>query len=441
MSPVRPRLTARRVIVAVGLAALVLAAAAAVVVLRQPGDVNNADVPFEPDTAAPPAPPPAPAPRATEDPVDRFTWPVYGYTKDRRRHLPAGAALRPPYRTTWAVNVGVLIEFSPVIGGRWLYLLDDDGFLWSIAKDTGRVRWKRRMGVLAAAAPAYGGGRVYVTLLARSPGQAGRVAALRARDGRVLWSRPLPSRSESSPLLDSGRLYFGTEDGTVYALRASDGATRWRFRAQGAVKGGLALTDRRLYFGDYAGRVYAVRQADGRPVWQVGTNGARLGLTSGRFYATAAVAYGRVYLGNTDGFVYSFAARDGRLAWRHQTGGYVYASPAVAQVRGGRPTVYIGSYDGTFYALDARSGSVRWRHREGGSISGAATVVGDVVYFSNTRLRTTTGLGARTGKMLMRRRDGAYNPVVSDTRMIFFTGKKKLYGLRPRSAPGRSTSR
>jgi outer membrane protein assembly factor BamB len=435
MSPVR--LTRRRVLVAAGLAVLAVAAAAAVVVIRQPGDVNNPGVPFRADPVQPPEPPPA----ATEDLVDRFVWPVYGYTKDRRRHLPAGRGLRPPYRTAWTVDAGVLIEFSPVIGGRSLYLLDDDGFLWSIVKDTGRVRWKRRMGVLAAAAPAYGDGRVYVTLLSRAPGKAGRVAALRARDGRVLWSRALPSRSESSPLLDSGRLYFGTEDGGVYALRASDGAVRWRFRARGAVKGGLALAGRTLYFGDYAGRVYALRQSDGRPVWQVGTSGANFGLTSGRFYATAAVAYGRVYLGNTDGNVYSFAASDGRLAWRHGTGGFVYAGAAVAQVPRGHPTVYVGSYDGTFYALDARTGDVRWRFREGGKISGAATVVGGVVYYSNTGRRTTTGLDARTGKMLMRRHDGAYNPVVSDTRMIFFTGKKKLYGLRPRTAPGRSISR
>ena len=32
------------------------------------------------------------------------------------------------------------------------------------------------------------------------------------------WSQALPSRAESSPLLDHGRLYFGTENGTVYAL-------------------------------------------------------------------------------------------------------------------------------------------------------------------------------------------------------------------------------
>ena len=46
----------------------------------------------------------------------------------------------------------------------------------------------------------------------------------------------LPSRSESSPLLARGRLYFGSEDGTVYALEAGSGHTVWTYHAAGAVK-------------------------------------------------------------------------------------------------------------------------------------------------------------------------------------------------------------
>ena len=99
-----------------------------------------------------------------------------------------------------------------------------------------------------------------------------------------------------------------------------------------------------------------------------------------------------MYIGNTDSNVYSFSAAIGKLAWRTGTGGYVYASSAVAQVEGGKPTVYVGSYDGNFYALDARSGKVRWKYKAPGRISGAATVVGDIVYFGDLQSRTTTGL-------------------------------------------------
>ena len=198
-----------------------------------------------------------------------------------------------------------------------------------------------------------------MTLLQRFRGsKGGRVAAVDAIDGRTRWSRKLPSRSESSPIVDSGRVYFGSEDGTVYSLRTSDGQVRWRMKADGAVKGALALADGKLFFGDYGGKVHAIRQSDGGKVWEKGSGGGVLGIGGGNFYSSAAVAYGRVYIGSTSGAVYSFSAKNGALAWRHSTGGYVYASPAVGPGPGGRPTVFIGSYDGRFYALDARVGQV-----------------------------------------------------------------------------------
>ena len=97
-------------------------------------------------------------------------------------------------------------------------------------------------GSLAAASPAYAHNTVYAVLLQRYKGsKGGRIIALDAADGRVRWSRKLPSRAESSPLIDHGRVYFGSEDGTVYSLSARDGSISWRFKASGAVKAALAI--------------------------------------------------------------------------------------------------------------------------------------------------------------------------------------------------------
>ena len=131
---------------------------------------------------------------------------------------------------------------------------------------------------------------------------------------------------------------------------------RWTFKASGAVKAGLALADGKLYFGDYKGRVYAIRQADGGRSGRRARAARASGSRSGQFYSTPAVAYGRVYIGNTDGTCTRSPRATASSPGRKGTGGYVYASPAVAQVPGGKPTVYFGSYDGTFYALDARTG-------------------------------------------------------------------------------------
>ena len=151
------------------------------------------------------------------------------------------------------------------------------------------------------------------------------------------------------------------------------------------------------------------------------------------FRSTPAVAFGRVFLGNTDGRMYSFSSDNGKLAWTKGTGSYVYASPAVMQPEGGKPTVFFGSYDGTFYAVDARNGKVIWSRKEGGKISGGATVVGDIVYYSNWGKKTTTGLGVRTGRKVFSMGRGAFNPVISDGRTIFLTGYSSLYALRPSS--------
>ncbi|MBA2517549.1 MAG: PQQ-binding-like beta-propeller repeat protein [Solirubrobacterales bacterium] len=412
---------------------LVLAGSAAAFLLTRDDDVVDQDVVFRPEPTATATPEPTPAPRDRRGSEPPFTWAHYGYSKDRRRYLPAPSSLRPPFRRVWSLTGSVLLEFGPVIGGRSLYLLKNNGAVYAVSKRTGEVRWKRKLGYLAASSPAFGEGKVFVTLLKRDKRErAGRVAALSARTGRLLWSKPLASRSESSPLVDNGRVYFGSENGTVYALRASDGAVRWRYRAGGAVKSGLALADGKLYFGDYDGKLHAIRQADGRRVWRVGTSGARFGFSAGNFYSTPAVAYGRVYLGNTDGRIYSFASDNGKLAWAKRTGGYVYASPAVAQVPGGKPTVYAGSYDGRFYALDARTGRVRWSHNAKGKISGSATVVGEIVYFSNLGRKSTVGLGARTGRKVFNIRRGAFNPVVSDGNRIYLTGYSSLYAFKPR---------
>lgn len=436
--PAHPRL--RRLVLAV-VALLTLSGVGAVILnSREPGDVSNPDVEFDvrdrPVTQV--------VDRPANDAAASFSWPTYGYDAGRTRYLPLKRNFRPPFAERWKRGGDVLLEFPPALGGRSLFLLKDDGLLLAISRKTGRVRWRRELGHLAASAPAYANGVVYVTVLERGKGvKAGRVAALDAATGRTRWSIRLASRTESSPLVVRGTVYFGSESGRVYALSARNGAVRWVHKAPGAVKGGLALDDGRLFLGAYGGTVQALDRRSGRLIWSKGTSGGRFGLRSGNFYATPSAAFGRVYIGNTDGFIYSFAQSDGRLAWRKKTGGYVYSSAAVAQVPGTPPTVYVGSYDRHLYALDARSGSVRWKHYTEGRVSGGVVLLGDLVWYS-TLARTTTALRAKDGRRIWFTRRGGFNPVVSTGRGIFLVGYTTLFGLDgrpPRTGPQAAADR
>jgi outer membrane protein assembly factor BamB len=249
-----------------------------------------------------------------------------------------------------------------------------------------------------------------------------------ARTGRIRWSKRLASASESSPLATAGRIYVGSQDGTVYCLLAKSGRIVWRYRAGGAVKAAPAFSQDRIFVAAYGGSVTALRAKDGKVVWRAGTSGRSFG-RAGNFYGTPAVRFGRVYAGNTDGRVYSFAASSGKLAWSHSTGNYVYAAPAVADVPGMKPAVFIGSYSGKFMALDARSGKVIWSRGGYGKISGAASVIGDVVYFSSLSQRRTWALGARSGRVLWSLGRGAFNPAISDGIRVYITGYGSEYGF------------
>jgi outer membrane protein assembly factor BamB len=425
-----PRGRGRRWLLLLTAALVVLVAGAAVAykLTRPPGDVSNPDVPFVDSTPTPTA---TPTPKGKKRKGrDDFQWPNYGYTPDHRRAYTPPQPIEPPFRRVWYRPAPALLEFPPVIAGGMLIQLADNARVIALNKNTGHLRWRRQIGSLSASTPAVAGDMVYASVLVgkRGSGQ-GRIVAMKLKTGKVVWSRTFSSRSESSPLVDHGKVYVGTEGGTLYALSARNGHIQWTYKASGAIKGSPTLSDGVLYFGDYGGHVHAVRTSNGHRVWSTSQGGSFL--RGGTFYATSAVAFGRVYIGSTDGREYSFSARDGRLAWAKQTGNYVYSSAAVQNVDGLGPTVFFGSYDGTFYALDARSGDVRWRFRSGGKISGSPTIIGGIVYFSDLGRRMTFGLSTRSGRVMVKKTFGGFDPAISDGKHLFLIGGRSVGAYLP----------
>jgi outer membrane protein assembly factor BamB len=97
--------------------------------------------------------------------------------------------------------------------------------LYALAASTGRRLWKTHVGssrFLTSSSPAVANGIVYYT----SPG--GRFYALRASNGKVLWSKAI-APSASSPAVAGGVVYFGAGL-TMYGLDARTGKTLWHAR-------------------------------------------------------------------------------------------------------------------------------------------------------------------------------------------------------------------
>ena len=266
---------------------------------------------------------------------------------------------------------------------------------------------------------------------------------------RVKWAFATGGRIVSSPVIDQGTIYVGSDDGNLYAIAAADGRQRWQYKTAGPVPSTPAVAAGVVYVASYDGKIHAIDARSGLPRWKFATAGERrfeaknlhgflpktqtIADPFDVYLSSPLVVDGRVFVGSGDGNVYALDATTGALAWKFATGDVVHASPAVA---GG--TVYVGSWDSYLYALDAATGAQKWRfhggedpdiHNQVGFQSSPAIV--DGVVYTGCRDSNLYAIDAATGKERWRF-DNAGSwvvgaPAVARGKVIFATSDSAQY--------------
>ena len=205
------------------LALLVVAAAGALVALWVWNERRTDDVRGSPRTEFVTTQEPGATTRP-EKALRKEPWPTYGFDNARTRFAPAFRH-RPPFHELWMVRGRTLLEFPPVVAYGRVYLATDAGRLLAIEAKTGEVVWEKNLGLCLAASPAVGNGVVYQTYMDPYPCRRhvqdapGFLVAFDADTGKELW-RFRSGVTESSPLLVDGVVYFGSWDRKIYAIDA-----------------------------------------------------------------------------------------------------------------------------------------------------------------------------------------------------------------------------
>ncbi len=224
----------------------------------------------------------------------------------------------------------------------------------------------------------------------------------------------------SGMALDDNVVYVGDRDGRILALDATNGGLVWRYpdpddsdNRLGGVYGQPVVAEdgNTVYVASYenrgdwcgasgrggdkpCGRLYALRvtTTDGRRSAHVQWVFPRIDQVAvGTIVGGAVVSDGVVIVGSSDGVVYAIEEEDGTLRWSFATGAEVWSSPTVAN-----GLVYFGSFDRTVYAVDLESGAEAWRFTTGGGVSGQPLVDGGRVYVGSFDQRLYA-LDAQTG--------------------------------------------
>jgi outer membrane protein assembly factor BamB/orotate phosphoribosyltransferase len=178
---------------------------------------------------------------------------------------------------------------------------------------------------------------------------------------------------KSAPVLDEGRVYFGSDNGFFWALNQEDGSIAWKYRVgfhpkRKAIFSTPAIHDGCVYFGSYDGNVYALDANTGKRKWifmEADWVGSSPALAIKEELLFIGLEFG---LWGKRGGIAALSLRTGEKKWEYRMPGLTHGSPAYSAAHN---LVAIGSNDKTAYVFEARTGKLRWKYSTEGEIKGA----------------------------------------------------------------------
>lgn len=276
------------------------------------------------------------------------------------------------------------------------------------------------------------------------------------RIGLGLWGSKRDKEIFSTPVLHTGRLYFGAYDGNIYCLEAATGKRLWvSFEADwiagspvintGGTKlyvptvfggqknrGGVVVLDtlsgkvvwrtrftsplrstpllveekQRVFVGDEGGTVSSLESGTGQVLWSFQTGGA---IKDAPVYDEQSEA---IIFSSFDGGVYKLAIETGLLLWKFDIGLSNYSSPCLWQDR-----VFTCSLDKNLYCLDRETGKKLWIFPARARIFSSPRVHNGAIYFGANDARMYK-IDPPTGRQI-----GSFQTVERITNPVVFDQK------------------
>nr|WP_237072724.1 PQQ-like beta-propeller repeat protein [Pseudaestuariivita rosea] len=296
--------------------------------------------------------------------VNHSSW---THRNGNAQHQIQHPALDSSLSLAWSANIGAgetrrhRITADPVVAGGRIFTLDAKA---GVAAHTtgGRSIWTRDLtppseneGEASGGGLAYENGRVFVTT------GFGRLSALDAETGAVIWHQDLEAPATGAPTVARGLVYVVSENNVGWAINAENGRVRWQLPGTPTIAnmvGGAApaVNDQIVVFPFSSGDLLAAFRRGGIRRWGATVSGER----QGRVYATVSDITGdpvidgnTIYVGNQSGRIVALSAANGARLWTATEGAYSPVWPA-----GG--SVFAVTDLGELVRLDASNGERIW---------------------------------------------------------------------------------
>lgn len=248
----------------------------------------------------------------------------------------------------WFQSLPASIIATPAVSGAYVFVKTQGGNLYAYQASHGHVVWNFPTGSPGLVLR-LGGAPVpykHQVLVGFANGQ---VASLDQQSGFPQWRKQLAQAAgatvvqrmvdiSATPVLQGNTMYVASYRGKLAAINARNGHVIWQHPLSSFT--GLVLDQRALYITDVSGRLWAFDRASGRVLW-------RQQQLMGRGPGAPALLNGHIVLGDAAGYVYAFAPASGRLegmTWMTRApilaAPRIYKDLAIVNAQNGRVKAY-----------------------------------------------------------------------------------------------------
>ena len=235
----------------------------------------------------------------------------------------------------WNFSAEGDIQASPVIYKNSVYINSYDGNAYSLNLSTGELNWN-----ITTSGWIHTSSAIWNDLLFFG-GCDGFIHAVHI-NGSSFWDFNTEDYVVSSPVLELGKIYFGTHNNIIYCLNATSKEVIWTNQTEGPIRSSPAVYENYIIFADWNKKIYGYNKTTGEQIWSFEAKD--------KIYSSPAIANNVLVIGSNDGMVYCLSLTNGSKIWEYTTADAVESSPAISNNR-----VYIGSSDGNLYCFGETS--------------------------------------------------------------------------------------
>lgn len=149
----------------------------------------------------------------------------------------------------------------------------------------------------------------------------GNVYSLDLETGKLIWKFNTSSPIFAPVSISNGKIFVGTLNGTLYALNLKDGKVEWKFQTNSKIYGGCAIKESLILFGTASGKLYALNEKNGEKIWDFSAKSI--------INSSPLISGNYVCFGSLDKNIYVIDITTGKLLWNYETGGRIKSTPIV----------------------------------------------------------------------------------------------------------------